>query len=278
MARPKMKFTPDEATSLTNEFWTKTRDSEFCARHLSQMTMRSAYERAEEAKRSIEVLQEIVRASYSYGVNRQTTPLPLDFPEQVRGWIETHISEDGWKRLLATRRQREAERKRRAGSVEETMGPYYWGLLAEKLGIDKKELLNRIPAWLYHDEDGKAAFETFAHDVKGEQHIAGLKLLGQVFELGQDAVKRAVFGSAAHKGNPEQARSRSGYRDAFFAGKPKLVQLSKAFKKMPAEARLRKIASPAAELNGKSLLEIAATGSVKKALEGFVSSCDDATV
>lgn len=115
------------------------------------------------------------------------------------------------------------------------------------------------------------------HDVKGEQHTAGLKLLVEVFELGQEAVRRALYGSGTHKSNPEQARSRDCYRDAFFAGKPKLLQLSKAFKQMPAEARLHKIAR-VVELNGKTLLESAATGNVKELLEGFVSSCDEATM
>ena len=271
MARPKMKFTPDEARSLTYEFWTKTRDLKFCERNLSQLTRHNKFERAEEARRTIDALQTTVSASRRDG---QELLLPLDFPEQVRGWIETQISEAGWKRLLATRRQRDAACKRRAGSVVDNMGPYYWGLLAEKLGVDKKELLNRIPAWLYHDDDGKAAFETFAHDVKGEQHTAGLKLLVEVFELGQEAVRRALYGSGTHKSNPEQARSRDCYRDAFFAGKPKLLQLSKAFKQMPAEARLHKIAR-VVELNGKTLLESAATGNVKELLAGFVSSCDD---
>lgn len=273
MARPKMKFTPEEAESLVGELWTKIRDEEFCEQHLVPIPVSGGYEKKQEALRSMDALQKTAAASYSW--KDQATPLPLDFPEQVRGWIETYITEAGWKRLLATRRQSKAARKRRTTRDEKVfMGPYYWELLAKELGIDKKELLAAIPAWLYHDDEGKAAFKTFTAQVHKEQIKAGTTLLAKVFELDARTVKTAVFESVAFK--PE--RERELYRAAALAGKPKLVQLSKAFKKMPAAARLRKIASPAVELKGKSLLEIAATGSVKEALEGFVSSCDDAIV
>lgn len=270
MARPKMKFTLEEAALLVDELYTRTQDYKFCEEHLVQL-LNDEYEKKRDALISLGALQKIVAASYSWRGDK-AAPLPLGFTEQVRGWIETYITEVGWKRLLATRRQRAVARKRRMAGVTELefIGPYYWGLLADELGLDKKELVNKIAVWLRHDDDGKAAFKKFTLQVHTEQNKAGVTLLAEVFELDARLVRTAVLESVGLK--PE--RERELYRAAALAGKPKLVQLSKAFKKMPAEARLCKIASPAAELDGKSLLEIAATGNVTEALEGFVSSSD----
>jgi hypothetical protein len=269
MARPKKKLTTEEAKSLTYELWTRLRDCDFGERNLTGLTIDTRTEKTQEATRSIEALLNMVSASYDYDRDGRVTPLPVDFPLQVQEWIETYITADGWKRLSANLRQREATSKlRMKRSQRARMGPYFWGMLTAQLDIDKEELLNKLSEWLYLTESGQHAFRIFTYLVHLDQRREGKALLAEVFELDAHVVNQAACEAIGCKRH-ERAVERAVYMPAALAGKPKLLQLSRAFKKLPARDRLCTIAAPATGRKGQSLLQIAATGSVKEALEGY---------
>ena len=274
MARPKMKFEPEVAVELIRELGSKIDDYEFCCGVLVK-EQDSRYPDSYEAKKALEPLIALADKARTWKPNVE--PFPDAGCELLRQWLETYVTPQGWQRVMAAKRQRKASQKKRHGSYDnrETMvamqahPSYELGELAKELGLDKKELLSRLPSWFMWDDKGKAAFQTFGTTVRTEQRAEGLKLLEAVFPLAAHQVKRIVFEAA----DLEPARERELYRFAFLAGKARLTKLAKVLKALSAQEQLK--ALTASEQGSEPLLELAATGKMAEVLEALGASGEE---
>lgn len=268
MARPKMKFEPEKAVELIREFGSKIDDYEFCSGVLVKEPD-SHHPASHEAKKALEPLIELADKARPWRPNFE--PFPEDGCELLRQWLETYVTPAGWQRVLAAKRQRKASQKKHHGSYDnrettvamQAHPSYELGELAKELGLDKKELLSRLPSWLMWDEKGKAAFQAFGATVRTEQRAEGLKLLEAVFPLAAHQVKRIVFEAAGL----EPVRERELYRFAFLAGKARLTKLTKVLKARPPQEQLKALV--ASERGSKPLLELLATEGMAKVLEAL---------
>jgi hypothetical protein len=224
--------------------------------------------RTTEARDKLEPLYDMATKSRSWRDNPET------FPEEAcvrfREWLETFFTPEAWTRYQAARRQRKVSRKkhsdyeRRETTVALKSHPSYeLGELAKELGIDKKELLNKLPSWFMWDDKGKAAFQAFGTSVRVEQRAKGLKLLEEVFPLAAHEVKLVVFQAVGL----DPVRERELHRFAHLAGKPRLTKLSKVLRAQAPRDQLNTLVT--VKHQDKLLLELAATGGMATALKAL---------
>jgi hypothetical protein len=160
MARPKMKFGPAVAVELISDLRSKLDDYEFCKGILVKNPASPNFA-SYEAKAALMPLYELVEKSHPWLPNFE--PFPEEGCERLRKWLEAYVTPKGWQRLLAAKRQRKASQKKQNGSYdnrETTVALHVFpshelGELAKTLGIDKKELLSRLPSWFKRDEAGR---------------------------------------------------------------------------------------------------------------------------
>jgi hypothetical protein len=89
---------------------------------------------------------------------------------ELRTWILTHMTDDGWKRLQAARRKAEHARRNRTAEYEErlvqirttTVGAHLLKKIADEYQVDRAELLDKLSKWLSYEDSGKAALKRFA--------------------------------------------------------------------------------------------------------------------
>lgn len=269
MARPKMKFEPDTAIELIRELGSKINDYDFCDKVLVREGPDSRHSAVYEAKKALEPLTELERKAHHW--KKDFVPFTEEGCDQLRLWLDTYVTPEGWKRILAAKRQRKSSQKKHHGSYdnrETTVAmrgtpSYELGELAKELGLDKKEFLSRLPSWLMWDEKGKAAFQAFGTSVRIEQRVKGLKLLEEVFPLPAHEVKTAVFQAVGL----DPVRERELHRFAYLAGKPRLTKLSKVLRAQSPRDQLNTLVT--VKHQDTLLLELAATGRMTAALEAL---------
>lgn len=274
MARPKMKFKPEKAVELIREIGSKIDDYEFCSRALVKAPD-SHHPESHDAKKALEPLIELADKARHWKPNFK--PFPEEGCELLRQWLEAYVTPQGWQRTLAAMRQRKASKKKHSGSYDnrettvamQAHPSYELGELAKELGLDKKELLSRLPGWFMWDEKGKAAFQAFGTTVRIEQQASGLKLLEDVFPLAAHRVRLIVFEAAGLV----PVRERELHQFAFLAGKARLTKLTKVLKALPVDEQLKKLVTE--KHQEKLILELAATGGMTAVLQALGASGEE---
>lgn len=98
----------------------------------------------------------------------EPTAIPAERMEPLKSWLERSLSEAGWRRLLAARRQRVRRAHLRGnGSSAPTavalrIDPQVdqrLAALAHASGLDKPAFVDRLSAWLSATAEGSAALE-----------------------------------------------------------------------------------------------------------------------
>jgi hypothetical protein len=89
---------------------------------------------------------------------------------ELRAWILTNMTDEGWKRLQAARRKADQATRNRAAKFEERLvqirttafGAYRLKEIADEYHVDRAELLDKLSEWLSYQDSGKAALKRFA--------------------------------------------------------------------------------------------------------------------
>lgn len=269
MARPKMRFSPDQAVGLVVDLAARLYDTTFTASHIVGAGLYHGADRVKAAAGALQPLQELVHAASKHR-NTEPAPLPDDFPEQVKTWISTYLTEDGWRRYQASRRQTKSHKAARRLAFEERPLPvdmpeaaaWRFGELAEELQLERPQLIHELVEWLHADPKGKAALEQFKAKARHKSLVRGWALLGGVFKVTPEEV-RGLLASVA---GPDQDRTAEWTLLALKAGKVRLTKLSRALKDLPVQERFAKLVAPLPEGPHRCLLRLAAKGKVDEAL------------
>lgn len=261
MARPKMKFTPDEAVSLIRAFAAGLEDHDFCSKHLVKEAGSRYAVGPYEPKKALEPLVAMADAARSYKAD------PVPFPEegctQLKDWIADWVSPEGWTRLLAARRQRALkERKKRSSDTRESavdmpdMAAYYLLKMAERVGLDRKAYIGRLVQYLQQDENGKKALQLFERGLQDAMRKETRSVLLAVFGCTPghlDYVLEQLPGDYT-------AKHDQAYQAAHELGKAKLQKLAAWAKRVDAENPLRAALFPRADTAGVSPLMALSSG------------------
>jgi hypothetical protein len=89
---------------------------------------------------------------------------------ELRTWILTHMTDEGWKRLQAARRKADQALRNRTGKFEDRqmqmrttiMGAHLLKELGEQYQVDRAEFVDKLAHWLSHEPSGQAAMKRFA--------------------------------------------------------------------------------------------------------------------
>lgn len=270
MARPRMRFTDDQAIGLVIELGHRMEDRSFTVRNLRPDNGLQRDHPAVRARQALLPLQAQVNAAAAYnGVN--TVPVPAEFAEQVRSWICTHLTDEGWRRLQATLRQRKAHRTARCLPFEQRLTPVdmpelaavRFGRMAEDVGLERSQLLVELVTWLQRENKGRAALAAFTAQALDKSLPRAWALLAEVFKVSPRQV-RGLLASAL--GGDSQDRTAEIGLLVLRAGKVRLTALCRALKQLPASERFPRMLAPLPELGGRCLLHQAAEGKLDGAL------------
>jgi len=156
MARPIKIFSIEEATSITRNLWLKSNSSDWYDFEKNLRTVDGETASSEQltkisnkAKKTLNVLQN--------SEDKEASPVAL------RNWIDTYLSEAGWKRVQAAMRQHKSAIKNRDALTKmQKEASWDFGYLAEAQGMTKKDYLSALAGWLVNSEAGKKAAKAFA--------------------------------------------------------------------------------------------------------------------
>ena len=158
MARPIKTFSTEEAMNLIRQFWLKSRSFEWIdfeknLRIDPALTGDSKREQltkiSNAAKLAIEVLMNAKDKEAA--------------PAAIRAWIDTYLSETGWKRIQAAQRQKKsAGSNRNLLTKMEKESSWDFSHLAETAGLTKKDYLSQLARWMLNQNAGKKAAAAFA--------------------------------------------------------------------------------------------------------------------
>ena len=115
MARPKMKFEPEAAYKLVGELYHKLNELSFCEGNLNRGPDRIPL--VDEAREAFKPLRDIFDKSAPW--SDDPVPFPAEGCVMLQQWLQTYMSERGWNRMLAAKRQRKASRKSERGPYED---------------------------------------------------------------------------------------------------------------------------------------------------------------
>lgn len=101
--------------------------------------------------------------------------------QELREWILKHMNDEGWKRLLATRRKAKQQRadkyssydKRKSQILTTDKAAHQLKLMSEEYELDRSEFVDRLAMWLAYSESGQAAVRRFTLDEKLKKKEAG---------------------------------------------------------------------------------------------------------
>lgn len=168
MARPTKTFTPDEAAHLIRTLWLKSRSSDW---YDFEKNLRVAPDLIGEAKRE-QLTKTSAAAMQALDVlmnSRDRDVTQVVVPAALRAWIDTYLSDEGWKRIQAARRQRKSSIAKRdlltKMSKESSWGFAY---LAEAAGMTKKDYLSQLSHWMIHHDAGRRVAAAFAASLKSK--------------------------------------------------------------------------------------------------------------
>lgn len=251
MARPKMKFTPQEAVSIINSIAVRLLDSSWCDNHLVKEPGSTYLAATFDARKAFEPLVEMAQSTREV-LTRTPTPFPDEGCTRLREWLTTWLTPEGWTRFLAARRQRSLKRKKSSvSSGRETavdmpdMSAYYLLKMATRVGLDRKTYIEKLVSYLEYDEDGRKALEQFERSIRSAQKQEARDLLQQAFSCEAVQVGDAL----------SQIQDREAALTAARAlGKAKLVRLAAWAKKQSDKSPLLLALMPHTDFDGKSPL------------------------
>jgi macrodomain Ter protein organizer (MatP/YcbG family) len=158
MARPIKTFSTEEAMNLIRQFWLKSRSFEWIdfeknLRIDPALTGDSKREQltkiSNAAKLAIEVLMNAKDKEAA--------------PAAIRAWIDTYLSETGWKRIQAAQRQKKsAGSNRNLLTKMEKESSWDFSHLAKEAGLSKKDYLSQLAGWMLNDKTGQQAAASFS--------------------------------------------------------------------------------------------------------------------
>lgn len=184
MARPKMKFTPDEALSLINEFTLGLRDLHFCEKNLLAEADKWPGSTMLDAQKAFEPLAAMAYAARNWRNNPE--PLTEESSALLKKWITTWVSPEGWTRLLAARRQRNLK-NRQTGSQKVTpvaapdRAAHLLSEMAQAAGMNRSVFVDKLVIHLCRDTEGRTFIKQFNLKLLAEQREEGHQMLLEVF-------------------------------------------------------------------------------------------------
>lgn len=165
MARPIKTFSTEEAVNLIRQFWLKSRGLDWgdFEKNLRIDAALNGEEKREQltetsasAKKALEVL---INA-----LDKEAAPAAL------RAWIDTYLSETGWKRVQAAMRQHKSAIKNRDLLTKiDKESSWDFGYLAKEAGLTKKDYLSKLARWMLNDKTGQNAAAAFAASHKSKE-------------------------------------------------------------------------------------------------------------
>jgi macrodomain Ter protein organizer (MatP/YcbG family) len=158
MARPIKTFTPEEAATLIRTFWLKSRGWEWID---FEKNLRIDPALTGDARR--EQLTEISNAAKQVIDVLMNAKDKDAVPAALRAWIDTYLSETGWKRIQAARRQKKSTHSNR-DLLTKISKESSWDFshLAEAAGLTKKDYLSQLAHWMLNQNAGQKAAAAFA--------------------------------------------------------------------------------------------------------------------
>lgn len=167
MARPIKTFSTEEAMNLIRQFWLKSRglewiDFEKNLRIDPALTGHSKSEQLTETSYSAKIALDVL-------IN---DPAKDTAPAALRTWINTYLSETGWKRIQAAKRQKKSNHSNR-DLLTKISKESSWDFshLAEAAGLTKKDYLSQLARWMLNAEAGKKAAAAFAASVSVKRDL-----------------------------------------------------------------------------------------------------------
>ena len=93
-------------------------------------------------------------------------------PAALRTWIDTYLSETGWKRIQAAMRQHKSSIKNRDAITKmDKEASWDFSYLAEAAGMTKKDYLSQLARWMLNAEAGKQAAAAFAASLPAKRDL-----------------------------------------------------------------------------------------------------------
>lgn len=167
MARPQKTFSSEEAAYLIRHFWLKSRGLEWIdfEKNLRIKPSLINDERREQltetsvaAKQALDVLMN--------SKDKEAAPAAL------RTWIDTYLSETGWKRIQAAQRQKKSTgRNRDLLTKISKESSWDFSHLAEAAGLTKKDYLSQLARWMLNQNAGKKAAAAFAASLPAKRDL-----------------------------------------------------------------------------------------------------------
>lgn len=157
MARPIKPFTQAQAEQLASTFWLKSRGSDW--HDFSKNLRVDTTEGQGCSKRELHDEASFNAKQALDGLQKAPTP------ENVRQWIDTYLSPEGWKRIQASMRQR--KHAYGCGSRElltkmSKDASWDFSTLADQAKMTKKAYLSALASWMINTEQGKRAAAMFS--------------------------------------------------------------------------------------------------------------------
>jgi hemerythrin len=174
MAREKVQLDAQTAKSIGRQLVERLEESGVDDRDLVH---RRDFEKNWEAKKLLKAIVERIDELVPWrGEPKEDW---VEAAAELRTWILTHMTDEGWKRLQAARRKAEHARRNRTAKHAErlvqirttSMGAYRLKEIADEYQVDRAELLDKLSDWLSYDTTGQAAMKRFAIE-KRLQHRA----------------------------------------------------------------------------------------------------------
>lgn len=157
MARPIKTFSSDESMNLIRTLWLKSNSSDWYdfEKNLQVTEVPGISKREQLTKISADAktaLDVLMKANDNAAA-----------PVAIRAWIDTYLSETGWKRVQAAMRQHKSAVKNR-DLLTKISKESSWDFshLAEAAGLTKKDYLSQLANWMINDKIGQQAAAAFS--------------------------------------------------------------------------------------------------------------------
>lgn len=157
MARPAKTFKPEKARSIVISLSGKLLDYDFVHKNLVRHEPELLHLQGKpSAKAALEPLYEV--AKY-----RSLVPFEDKHCAQLKDWVSTYMTEEGWVRFLAARRQQSRKHSSDVPRALSTtrMARYSLAKMAEEAGTTRVKFVDALVDWLEYDTEGERALAAF---------------------------------------------------------------------------------------------------------------------
>ena len=167
MARPQKIFSPDEATNLIRTFWLKSRGLEWLD---FEKNLRIDPALTGDSKREqLTTIGGAAKTALDQLINARDQEAA---PAALRAWIDTYLSETGWKRIQAAQRQKKSTHSNRDLLTKMSKeSSWDFAHLAEAAGLTKKDYLSQLARWMLNQNAGKKAAAAFAASLPAKRDL-----------------------------------------------------------------------------------------------------------